>query len=110
MDPSTRSGRSRASRSTPRSRATRLPGSTMRRLTILVAALLAAAPASAQSVLSRVEGPVLSSVEGQPQATLRVVVVDQTGASIVGAAVRVTPLTGAPIAIASDNRGQAVVS
>jgi hypothetical protein len=74
----------------------------MTRLIILVAALLAAAPASAR--------PALSRVEGQPRSTLRVVIVDQTGASIVGAAVKVTPFAGAPIAITSDNRGQAVVS
>jgi hypothetical protein len=41
---------------------------------------------------------------------LRVIVVDQTGASIVGAAVRVTPSAAAPIVLTSDNRGQAIAS
>lgn len=60
---------------------------------IVVLALLMAAPASAQE-----------------RAVLRVTVVDQTGAAIVGAAVRVTPASGAAIDLASDSRGQAVIS
>ncbi len=45
----------------------------------------------------------------QPRSSLRVAVVDQTGAAIVGAAVRVTPGAAAPIEIASDGRGLVLV-
>jgi hypothetical protein len=60
---------------------------------ILVAALVVSAPALAQS-----------------QSSLRVTVVDQTGAAIVGAAVRVTTPDGAARDIISDGRGQALAS
>jgi hypothetical protein len=64
--------------------------------TIFAAAvsLLLAAPLSAQ----------------QRSASLRVIVVDQSGAAIVGAAVRLTPSEGTAIELSSDHRGQAVVS
>ena len=58
----------------------------------LVLSLLAAAPAFAQQ-----------------RSVLRVIVVDQTGAAIVGAAVRVTPASAAAIDLVSDARGQAVL-
>ena len=45
-----------------------------------------------------------------PRASLRVVVVDQTGAAIVSAAVRVTPQDASAIDLASNERGQAVLS
>jgi hypothetical protein len=44
------------------------------------------------------------------RASLRVTIVDQTGAAIVSAAVRVMPSAGAPIDLASNDRGQAVLS
>lgn len=66
----------------------------MKTLLLAAASLLLAAPLSAQ----------------QRSASLRVIVVDQTGAAIVGAAVRVTPAATASIELSSDNRGQAVVS
>jgi hypothetical protein len=66
----------------------------MKTILLAAASLLLAAPLSAQ----------------QRSASLRVTVVDQTGAAIVGAAVRVTPAATASIALSSDNRGQTVVS
>lgn len=66
---------------------------------LVVGALLVAVPASAQPAARR----------GDERAALRVIVVDQTGAAIVGAAVRVTPRSSAPIELATDNRGQALV-
>jgi hypothetical protein len=45
---------------------------------------------------------------GQSGASLRVIVLDQTGAAIVGAPVRVTPAGAAPVELTSDSRGQAV--
>jgi hypothetical protein len=47
---------------------------------------------------------------GQGPASLRVTIVDQTGAAIVNAAVRVTPAGGAAIDLASNDRGQAVLT
>lgn len=66
---------------------------------LVLAALLAATPAAAQPATRRAD----------ERATLRVIVVDQTGAAIVGAAVRVTPPGAPPIELASDGRGQAIV-
>ena len=43
-------------------------------------------------------------------ASLRVIIVDQTGAAIVRAAVRITPESASAIALASNERGQAVLS
>lgn len=57
----------------------------------ILAALAVATPALAQS-----------------QSSLRVTVVDQTGAAIVGAAVRVAASDAAAIELVSDNRGQAL--
>ena len=54
--------------------------------------------------------PARRETEEQQRSALRVIVVDQTGASIVGAAVRVSPPGGVPIALVTDNRGQAVAS
>src|SRR5918996_1421364 len=45
-----------------------------------------------------------------PSASLRVSVVDQTGAAIVGASVQISPATGAPAVVQSDARGQALVA
>jgi hypothetical protein len=64
------------------------------RLSIFVLALACALPAAAQG----------------PRASLRVIVLDQTGAAIVGAAVRVTPEGGAAIDATSNDRGQAILS
>ena len=50
-----------------------------------------------------------SAAFAQDASSLRVTVLDQTGAAIVGAPVRVTPAGGAPISAASDGRGQALV-
>jgi hypothetical protein len=63
----------------------------MRTIWLATAALLLAAPLSAQ----------------QRSASLRVTVVDQSGAAIVGAAVRVTPSDAGPRDLSSDSRGQA---
>jgi hypothetical protein len=65
----------------------------MRTLLLLAASLLAAAPALAQS-----------------RAALRVTIVDQTGAAIVGASVQVAPRSGEASLLSSDNRGQGVVA
>ena len=46
----------------------------------------------------------------QDVSTLRVIVLDQTGAAIAGAPVRVTPAGGTPLHFASDNRGEAVLT
>lgn len=46
----------------------------------------------------------------QAQAQLRVIVLDQTAASIPSAMVRVTPLSGVSIDLVSDERGQAMFS
>ena len=46
----------------------------------------------------------------QNVASLRLTIVDQTRAAIVGAAVRVMPEGGAPTELASDGRGQAVLA
>src|SRR5687767_939705 len=84
----------------PRSRTTRLRSSPtslraglMKKLLALAALLLTAVPASAQ-----------------PRASLRVTVVDQTGAAIVGASVRVTSESGSDAVLSSNDRGQAVVT
>jgi len=66
----------------------------MKAMLLAVASLLLAAPVAAQ----------------QRSASLRVIVVDQSGAAIVGAAVRVTPREAAPIESSSDHRGQAVLA
>ena len=44
------------------------------------------------------------------RASLRVTIVDQTGAAIVGAAVRVMPSAGSPVDLPSNERGQAIVT
>jgi hypothetical protein len=66
----------------------------MKRLFILVLALLAASPLAAQQNTAN-------------QTQLRLVVVDQTGAGIPGATVIVTPQSGDAITFASDERGLA---
>ena len=70
----------------------------MKRLCLLF--LLLASPVAAQPAASRVDGQ---------RALLRVTVIDQTGAAIVGAAVRVTAAGGEAIDLASNARGQAVL-
>ncbi len=65
----------------------------MKTLTVLVI-LLAAATAQAQD----------------RRAALRVTILDQTGAAIVGASVRVTPSEGAAIDLPSNERGQALIA
>ena len=65
----------------------------MKSILLAAASLFVAAPLAAQ----------------QPSASLRVTVVDQSGAAIVAATVRVTPRAAAPIELSSDKRGQALV-
>jgi len=51
-----------------------------------------------------------TDVDAQTTGSLRVIVIDQTGAAIVNAAVRVTPSGGTAVAMASNDRGQAVLT
>lgn len=71
------------------------------RLGPLVLCALSVVPALAQPAPSRADGQ---------RSVLRVTIIDQTRAAIVGAAVRVTPSNGSPIDLSSDGRGQALVS
>ena len=66
----------------------------MKRFVLVILALLASAPALAQSA---------------NQAQLRLVVVDQTGAGIPSATVVVTPASGEPLTVMSDERGLATL-
>jgi len=67
----------------------------MKRLLFVLVGLLAASPAFAQNANN--------------QAQLRLIVVDQTGAGIPAATVVVTPASGAPISVTSDDRGVATL-
>src|SRR5688572_29429299 len=66
----------------------------MKRLLILVLALLVPSPLAAQQ-------------NNANQAQLRLVIVDQTGAGIPNATIVVTPESGAAVTFSSDNRGLA---
>ena len=67
----------------------------MTRFVLVLLGLLAAAPALAQNAAN--------------QAQLRLIVVDQTGAGIPSATVVVTPASGEPITVMSDDRGVATL-
>jgi hypothetical protein len=66
----------------------------MKRFLLVALGLLVAVPVFAQNA---------------NQAQLRLIVVDQTGAGIPGATVTVTPASGAPVSVTSDERGVATV-
>jgi hypothetical protein len=76
-------------------------GDSMKRILFLILAAAVASPAFGQPASSRSDGQ---------RASLRVTVIDQTGAAIVGAAVRVTLPDGVARDLASNNRGQAVLT
>jgi hypothetical protein len=54
--------------------------------------------------------PAAASAQTAPQAQLRLTVIDQTGASIPGAQIRVTPAAGEPVAVNADQRGQVTIN
>src|SRR5688572_4497496 len=79
----------------------------MIRSSVFVLALLGAAPALAQTPAPASQPP-STATPAQPaagDAQLRLIVVDQTSAGIPTATVTLTPSTGQPITVATDERG-----